>query len=512
MNSMDQSEARARSVWIPEEPAARYEPLRGDMQADVVVVGGGICGLTTALALQRDGRQVVVVESKRIGQGTTGRSSAKLTALHRLVYDRLEHQFSGQTAQIYAAANQAGIEHVAALVQTAAIDCDFERQDAFTFTTEPSGVAEIRREADAAARAGLLAEFTLDVELPISIRGAVRVANQAQFDPYRFCVGVARVFVEEGGKIVEQTRATDVHRDDPCVVKTDRGDIRAQHVVLATLIPFMDQGGFFVRAFPSRSYAVTAKLAGSEPSAPSGMYINVESPVRSVRPLPGRRGILIVGEDHKVGHDADTRRRYLALESWTREHFEVAHFTHRWSAQDYVSADGLPFIGPLPFAAGRVMVITGLSKWGLAMGAAAARILTDLIQGREHPWSSVFDTRRTNVLASARKFVSENLDVAKRFVGDRIQAVPAKRISELKPGEGAIVADGNRRIAAYRDEESIIHAFSPICSHLGCYLQWNTAEKTWDCPCHGSRFDYEGRVLQGPAVKDLPRKPLVEPD
>ena len=251
------------------------------------------------------------------------------------------------------------------------------------------------------------------------------------------------------------------------------------------------------------------RLRTPSTKAPRGMYISAESPIRSVRAFPDESGVIVAGEAHKVGQDPDTRARFSALEAWARRRFDVEEITHRWSSQDYVSADGLPFIGNLPFAGGEIAVVTGLNRWGLAMSAAAAMILTDAIQGKEHPWSSVFNPNRANVLASAKKFVCENTNVAKRFVGDRLKAIATKPIRELVNGEAGIVSDDGKRVAAYRDDTGVIHAVSPVCTHMGCYLQWNTAEKTWDCPCHGSRFDYKGGVLQGPAVKDLSQRRIT---
>ena len=237
---------------------------------------------------------------------------------------------------------------------------------------------------------------------------------------------------------MRRPRATDVRRDHPCLVKTDRGDVHCRRVVLATLIPFMDQGGFFVRAYPSRAYALAARLTDQ---APRGMYISAESPIRSIRTLPEGRGIVVAGEDHKVGQDSDTQERFRVLEAWARRRFDVAEITHRWSSQDYVSADGLPFVGSLPLAGGDIMVITGLNRWGLAMSAAAAMILTDAIQGEKHPWSSVFNPNRANVLASAKKFVCENTNVAKRFVGGSAPRDLGETV------EGTDERGGGRRIA-----------------------------------------------------------------
>jgi glycine/D-amino acid oxidase-like deaminating enzyme/nitrite reductase/ring-hydroxylating ferredoxin subunit len=493
------------SYWIDREQTS-YPRLKNSISADVAVIGGGITGLSTAFLLQRAGLQAVLLEANRIGQGTTGYSTAKLTSLHGLIYQRLHESYGLAGAKTYADANQAGIEQVAQWVDELGIDCDFERQAAYTFTCDREFVEKVRSEVDVAQQINLPASFTTETSLPFEVLGAIKVENQAQFDPYRYCVGLAKAFVEAGGKIYEMTRALDVDEANGCVVTTDQGELRANHVVLATLLPFMDRGLYFGYTYPSRSYGIEVHL---NTTAPEGMYINAESPTRSVRPFADRKRLIVVGEHHKVGQDDDTRHRYAALEEWARKWFSVASIGHRCSAQDYVPADERAYIGRLQASSDRVYVATGFRKWGLAMGTSAARIITDLILNRENPWAEFFDSTRHDLLDSAKTLVKENLDVAKSFVGDRLRTLAAKKITELKNGEGAIVVSNGERVAAYRDDQGTVHAVSPACTHLGCYVQWNTSEKSWDCPCHGSRYDCDGRILQGPAVRPL--KP-VEPD
>lgn len=488
-----------RSYWTGEQTTS-YPALVGDREADVAVVGGGIVGLTTALLLQRAGQQVILLEAERIGRGTTGHSTAKLTSLHSLHYQTLVASYGTDAAKSYAAANQAGIEQVAELVRELAIDCDFERLSAYTYTCDSKLVEKIHSEVDAARAAGLPARFTTDTQLPFQVLAAIAVDDQTQFDPYRYCVGLSKAFADEGGQIYEQSRCIDVEESNRCSVHTSGGQVHAHHVVLATLLPILDRGGYFAYTYPSRSYGIAVQL---ESPAPEGMYISAESPTRSVRPFADRTRMIVVGEDHKVGQGADTRKHYAALEEWVRRWFPVKSVTHRCSAQDYIPVDGLPYIGRLQQSSDQLLVVTGLRKWGLALGTSAAAILRDTILKQDNPWAEMFDSTRTNHLASARTLIQENLDVAKQFVGDRVRTLRTKAVSELAPGEGGIVDVDGEKLAAYRDEQGKVHAVSPVCTHLGCYVHWNSAEKSWDCPCHGSRFDCEGHLLQGPAVEDL---------
>jgi Rieske Fe-S protein len=259
------------------------------------------------------------------------------------------------------------------------------------------------------------------------------------------------------------------------------------------------EGAYFARAHPYRSYAMAVRLAGDRPR---GMYISAESPTRSVRSTADG-WVVLGGEGHKVGHDDDTRQRYRVLEEWATEHFDIETIGYRWSAQDYETVDGVPYIGPLTDNHDRVWIATGFRKWGMSNGTVAALILADRIAGRVSPWAEAFDSRRRAPKASAKTFVVENAEVGVRFVGDRLRSRKAPPAAELQPGEGGLVDLDGRTVAGYRDDDGALHAVSPTCTHLGCRVAFNTAERSWDCPCHGSRFDVDGRVLQGPAVKDL---------
>ena len=489
------------SLWVRTSGSPPvHGPLGHDVTVDVAVVGAGIAGLTAARLLAADGATVAVLDAGPVAAGVTGYTTAKITSLHSLIYASLRSSFDAARARGYAAANESAIRKVAELAQLDGIECELEPASAFTYTRDPEQVASIEEEVDAATQAGLLASFTTDTELPYDVAGAIRVDDQAQFHPRRFCLGLAEAIVVAGGAIYERTRALEL---DGRTVVTDRGRVTAEAVVITTHIPFVDTGGYFGRMEPMRSYALAAKVRGERPR---GMYISIDQPSRSIRSTAG--GWLIVGgEGHKVGHDDDTRQRYAALEAWTDETFDTEPIEHRWSAQDYQPADGLPVVGRLPGHDGAFLA-TGFGKWGMSNGVASAMILNDLAQGRVNPWAETFDSTRVTPKQSAKNVVSENVDVAKRFVGDRLAGLRAPEADELAPGEGAIVSLDGDTVAAFRDDEGTLHALSPTCTHLGCRVSFNTAERSWDCPCHGSRFDVDGHVIQGPATKDLLPKGL----
>jgi glycine/D-amino acid oxidase-like deaminating enzyme/nitrite reductase/ring-hydroxylating ferredoxin subunit len=498
---MGTTRERNPSLWIATSATTSHEPLSADTRVGAVVVGAGITGLTTARLLAAAGMDVVVIEAGELCAGVTGYTTAKVTSLHSAIYTRLIHTWGQERASVYASANEAAIAKVRELVTADGIECDLEDASAYTYTERAEGVAVIEAEAEAARRAGLHTSVSNETELPYAVQAAVRVDGQAQFHPRRYCLGLAEAISRAGGVLFEHTRALDVDGDTGRVT-TDRGVVHAEVIVLATQIPISNAGGHFARMEPQRSYAGAFRANGARLR---GMYISIDQPTRSIRSTADG-WIIVGGEGHKVGHDDDTTQRYAALESWANARLDAPVLEYRWSAQDYVSTDGLPFIGRLTPDAERIFVATGFGKWGMTNGTVAAMIITDLIQGVPNAWTETFDATRIPVKQEARGVLRENLDVAKRFVGDRLGSLNLPEAASLDPGTAAIASLAGDKVAAFKDDEGTLHCVSPTCTHLGCQVAFNTAERTWDCPCHGSRFDVDGHVLQAPAVKDLEPK------
>lgn len=490
------------SLWVGTTPETAYPPLQGDLHVDVAVIGGGIAGLSIAARLVQAGVRVAVLEADRIAAGATGYTTAKVTSQHSLLYHDLTRQAGAGLAKQYADANEAAIAEIARLSDTHGITCDFRRGSAHVYTTEADQIDRIQQEVEAAVALGLPAEFVASVELPFAIAGAVRFRDQAMFHPRKYCLGLAEAIARDGCQIFEQTRVTDVTCNHTCTVTTETGTVTADHVVLATQLPILDEGLFATRTSPARSYAMAVRFSGP---VPDDMYISMDEPTRSLRPhaADGQQWLIVGGEGHKVGQDPDTEARYRALEQWAGEHFDVQAVDYRWSAQDYMAVDHVPFIGPISRSNERVLVATGFNKWGMTTGVVAGMILTDRILGQPSPWSEVFSSNRADIGRSAKPFLIENANVAKRFVGDRIRTLVNPDIESLAPGEGGVVNADGEKVAAYRDDAGRVYAVSPVCTHLGCLVTFNTAERSWDCPCHGSRFDIDGQVLQGPAVTPL---------
>lgn len=492
------------SFWQVTADTVAYPPLDGNLTTEVLVVGGGITGLTTAALLLEAGAEVTVVEAVAIGHGTTGRTTGKVTSQHGLIYQELVARHDEHAARTYARVNQDAVGEVRRLVERHGIDADLEAADAFVYTEQSEQVDRLRREAEVASHLGLPAEWTDTTDLPFAVAGAVRFTDQAQLHAVRYLAGLAAVVAAHPrGRVIEGTRVHAVReRDDSVVVDTDHGRVSADHVVVATLLPIIDRGFEFARAVPSRTYGIAARVAG-DTTVPAGMYISAEQPSRSVRhhQEDDATYVIVVGDAHETGHETDTGRHDAALAAFAQDRLGLTDIRHRWSAQDFASVDLLPFIGPAAFSR-YIYVATGFNKWGLTSGTAGARIITDLVSGRGSPHAAVFSPTRRTVKASARGFLEHNVDVAKRFVADR--AIPdATSIDDIDTGDGGIVRRDGDLLAVSKDDDGVATVRSAICRHLGCVVQWNRAERSWDCPCHGSRYRADGGVLEGPATRPL---------
>jgi glycine/D-amino acid oxidase-like deaminating enzyme/nitrite reductase/ring-hydroxylating ferredoxin subunit len=492
----DPGRLRNRSLWLATSQLPRQPVLEGDITVQALVVGAGITGLTAARLLLDSGVRVAVIDSGAVSAGVTGSTTAKVTALHSTIYSTLSKAWGADVATAYAQANLEGLEMIRRRVAEEQIDCDFVDAPALTYATSAAGAKKVAAEVEAAREAGLAVYGTTDTDLPFPIRAAARLDGQARFHPTRYCSGLLRGIVANGGAVFEQTRALDLDAGSGAV-STDRGTIRSEMVFIASHVPFVNTGLYPSRMSASRSYAVAFR--STQPV--EGMHISVEEPIRSIRGT-GDGYTIVGGESHPAGAGIDTEQCYDALESWSRERFEAGPIEYRWSAHDYRSADGLPFAGPMG-TSGRVFVATGFAKWGMTNGTIAASIMTDLALGRDNRWAEVFDSRRIAPRQAAAGLLKMSASYSKNVVTKRLLSSRAPDVGELGPGEGGVVSDGGRRAAAYRDEEGALHAVSPICTHMGCQVEFNSAERTWDCPCHGSRFGVDGKVIHGPAVRDL---------
>jgi glycine/D-amino acid oxidase-like deaminating enzyme/nitrite reductase/ring-hydroxylating ferredoxin subunit len=498
------------SYWLRTAPGPSHPAPAGDLDVDVAVVGAGMAGLSTAHELTRAGLRVAVLEAGRVASGVTGYTTAKLTAQHTLIYDGLRRTRGPEGARLYARSQSEAIEHAAALVAELGIDCEWETRDAYTYVRDPERADEVRAEARAAREAGLDASFTTETGLPFPVAGAVRVTGQAQFHPIKYLRAITEDLLARGGQVYEQTRVVGLQEGgEPCRLTTESGHtVTARDVVVATHYPIFDRALLFARLSPRRELVVAGPL-GDGPD-PEGMYITPEENTRSVRTAPygedGQRLLVVTGEHFTPG-TGDPQAGFDGLAAWAEKHFPGVTLDHAWATQDNDATDTVPLVGPLHPGARHTYVATGFGGWGLSGGIMAGLLLTALITGRDCAWRELYDPRRLKtVLREAPSLLKTQAEVARHFVGDRLR--PPSSVNDLEPGDGALVRAGSGRLAVHRDDAGALHAVSARCTHLGCLVSFNRAERAWECPCHGSRFDVDGQVIQGPAVRPLERRDI----
>jgi glycine/D-amino acid oxidase-like deaminating enzyme/nitrite reductase/ring-hydroxylating ferredoxin subunit len=494
------------SLWLAAHDEPPYPALDRDVEVDVAVLGGGIVGALAALLAQREGLRVALVEASRVGQGVTGHSTAKLAALQGLLYDSLESTWGTEPARVYALVNRAGIERAFKLVDELGIDCHLRRKPSIVYVEDESMRDQVEAEAEAARRVGLAARLTTDTGLPFPVAAAVCLDDEAELNVYAFVAGVVRAFAGAGGVVFERTRATALDDGRPARVRTDGGTVRADHVVVATHLPVFDRGMYFARASQTRSYAIAVRAPGP---LPHGMYLGEGGSTRSLRTAPDAQGdgelLIVGGEGHRPGEGGSVAERYARLEQFARERFGATAVEHRWSAQDNVPEDQLPYVGRLWPLSDRLVTATGFKKWGLAFGIEAAAMLVGDLVGRPDERARYFRPGRFKPLSGGRKIALHNAHAFARLAGDRLRPLRGD-VEALAPGEGKLIRDGHRVLAVHRDDAGELHVVSARCTHLGCLVHWNDGDRSWDCPCHGSRFAPDGDVLEGPAVHPLERR------
>ncbi len=497
------------SLWMDEGPRT-YAPLPGDLDADVVVVGGGITGATTALLLKRKGLRVVLVDAAALGNGETARTTAHLTQVLDVRYAWLSSHMNKEAATVAARAHGEAIDAIERIAAELAVDCDFVRVPGFLYTERAEGVAELEAERAAMAAIGLPATLVSETPLPFPVKRALRVENQAQFHPEKYMRALLAAVHGDGSAVYERTRVLALHEGEPCRVETDRGALSCGAVVVAAHVPVGNRVLLHTKIAPYRSYVVTVDANAPDPL---GLFWDTASPYHYWRTHRVGDDVLFIvgGDDHKVGQRSDTEEAFASLERYVHERLPGARIRHRWSGQIIEPADGLPYIGRNSLSK-RIFVATGFAGNGMTGGTLAALILAEDVVGREHPWGHVFTATRVRPRAAGLTIIKENADYAKHLVADRFGAPPMDAVAALAPGEGCVVDGAGGRLAVYRSPVGHLSACSAVCTHLGCIVGWNTAEKTWDCPCHGSRYDPYGEVINGPATQPLARRNLLTED
>lgn len=506
---MKKSFEQSRSVWMDTVEVPPESSLTEKVNADVCIVGAGIAGMSTAYLLAREGKSVIVVDDGPIGGGMTGRTTAHLVNALDDRYFELERLHGEEGARLAAESHTAAINAVEAIVEQEAIECEFERLDGYLFVPPRDPKKILDDELEAAHKAGLT-----DIEKVERVPWdsydtgpALRFPRQAQFHPLKYLAGLAKAIKEKGGRIYTQTHAKEIEGGKQARIETSGGGvITAAAVVVATNTPVNDLIAIHTKQAAYQTYVIGARIPLG--SVTRALYWDTPDPYHYIRIETVGKGaeahdVLIVGgEDHKTGQQDDANKRFGALERWTRHRFPMVEgIEYRWSGEVLEPNDGLAFIGRNPMDAKNVFIATGDSGNGMTHGTIAGILLTDLILERKNPWESIYEPSRIT-LKALPEFARENLNVAKQYA-DLVLAGDVDSVDEIKPGAGAIISRGLHKVAVYCDPQGEVHERSAVCPHLGCIVNWNTLENTWDCPCHGSRYDALGKVIQGPANSDL---------
>ncbi|WP_207531647.1 FAD-dependent oxidoreductase [Desertivirga arenae] len=488
------------SVWHEEVELTSFPALSKEFHVDVAIVGGGITGITAAYLLSKAGKKVAVLEARKVGEGSTGFSTGNLYAtiggegMHKIA-----QKFDDQKLREVVESRTAAVDLIEQIIKEHNIDCDFKRAPWSLFTVEGKSQKFVEQERDAAIRAGL--PVVSSVPYTAEVKDGFSVLNQAQFNPLKYVVGLANRIQSDTCRIFENSRVVKVEEGEICNVETEHSRVTADHVIMATHTP---KGIYMVHTTlgPYREYAVAATLNGDELS--SGIYWDMqETEHYSVRTFDSEEGkiVMVLGEMHKVGQKEENLECFHKLEAFLRKRFDVGEVVYRWSAQQYKPADTIPYIG-ISTGDRRTFIATGFAADGLTYGTLAAMIISDEITGWQNKWSHTYTASRLTPIASAPNFAKENINVAFELVKDWL-ANDVEKFSEVRTYEGKIMDIEGSKHAVHRDGEGKLHIVSAVCPHMGCIVHWNTAEQSWDCPCHGSRFSKEGEVLEGPAINPL---------
>lgn len=494
------------SYWIESYPVISNEhnSLDKNIETDICIVGGGITGITCAYYLSKQGFKVVVLDKGKIAEHTTGHTTAKITSQHGLFYKYLIDSFSEEFAKEYLEANEQAISNIKSIIDEENIDCEFEIQDAYVYTKSKDEVQKIKDEVTAVNSLGLNAEFVTNISLPIkNVLGAIKFPNQAQFHPRKYISGLYKSILKNNGQIFENSKVYDIEKTgDFYTTYTSNYKVSSKYVILASHYPIINAPGFYFL----KMYQETSHIIGVETNQPlfDGMYINSESPTLSFRTVDynGKRLLLVGGFEHKTGSKIDLSNAYSFLEKAAKEVCSDAKVLYRWNTEDCVSLDKLPYIGEFSNIMPNMYVATGFKKWGMTTSNIAANIITDKILGKENSYEDIFLSTRFHPIKNIEELGGLVKEVAYSLTINKLN-IPDKTLNSLKNDEGSLIEIDGKKVGIYKDIDGNVFAVKPVCSHLGCELAWNNLDKTWDCPCHGSRFTFKGESLYDPSIKNL---------
>lgn len=491
------------SLW--QDSVGKFLPsnlVQKDFLYDVIIVGGGITGISSGLLLQKAGKKCLVIEAANIGFGTTGGTTAHLNTLLDTPYSTIQKKFGKENAKLVARSVKEAIQLVNNNIKEYHIDCGFSLANAFLFASDEKQEKELDEIYEASLDAGIEAEYCKDIPVTIDFVKAIRAGGQAKFHPLKYVHAIAYEFEKLGGVILQECRVTHIEKNETISAGTEKGTFSSKDIIYATHIP-PGVNLLHLRCAPYRSYAMAVTLKDN--AYPDDLTYDMYDPYHYYRTqrVNGQNYLIAGGEDHKTGHEENTAYSFLKLESHIRQHFAVKEIAYQWSSQYFEAADGIPYIGHLPGSPENIYVATGFGGNGMVYSSVAALVFKELLLNEETRYARLFDPNRLKPVAGFTNFIKHNADVAKLFVSKFFSGEELHELAELAPGEARIVVYNKNKIALYKDENGELYAINPVCTHLKCEVKWNIAEKTWDCPCHGARYSYDGKVITGPADHDL---------
>lgn len=500
---MDYNNINSESYWMAQTSPPSFSELNQNVDTDVGIVGGGITGITTAYLLAKKGYKVAIIEAEKILTGTTGHTTAKITAQHDLIYDEFINHLGDEQAKQYYQANSEALNFIKQKVKQSKINCAFKEEDAYIYATSAQKARIIEKEAKAYESLGIDGQYVEQLPIALDVESGVVMKNQAQFNPLQYLTHLVSELQNMGVQIFENTVAVDVEEGSQPKILTKYGyQVTCQNIVSCSHFPFYDgKGLYFSRMYADRSYIVGGEL---NKDYPGGMYLSADKPKRSIRTanMDGKSLLLIGGEGHKTGQGGSSLQHFDNLKNFGRVQFGIENYLYHWGAQDLITMDKVPYVGRLTSRHDNIFVATGYRKWGMTNGTNAALLISDLIQGNTNPYEDLFSPTRFHADPSIKKFLSMNSNVAAELIKGKLNK-GSKRPEDLRKGEGDNVTYQNKNAGGYRDENGQLHVLDRTCTHMGCEVEWNDGERTWDCPCHGSRFSYDGEVFEGPADKPL---------
>lgn len=491
------------SIW--QDTVEDFKPTNSwdkDQTYDILIVGGGITGLTTALLLQSEGKKCILAEAYNIGFGTTGGTTAHLNTILDTPYNIIAKNFGEETTRLVAGASREAIDLIEGLINKYEIECDFSYQPAYLYAENDKEVEELDKIEKAAVKAGVATSCSDSLPIPFSFKKICRFDMQAQMHATKYIHGIAKAFEKEGGIILQQCIVDKVNSsNDVIVAETALGSIKAHRAVYATHIP-PGINLLHFRCAPYRSYAMAFTLKSG--MYPTGLVYDMKDPYNYFRShnIGGTDYVIAGGFDHKTGHKKNTDECFRELQAYVSKQFDIQEVAYKWSSQYYNSTDGLPYIGLLP-GHENIYTGTGYGGNGMIFGSLTGKIICELVTNKESKYEQVFSPSRIKPIAGFADFVKENADVVSQFIGKRFSYEKVKSLVELAPGDATLADWEGKKVALYKDDNGKVHALDPVCPHAKCIVDWNSAEKSWDCPCHGGRYAPNGALLTGPATKGL---------